>query len=82
MGMLRIKVDNVVVDYFKADTDVNRTDRLIREKFGGTKDLTLVVEVDCTLQHRECFLLCTIHVEDFVRIVYERWGENQFVLMC
>ena len=37
---------------------------------------------DCALQHQEWFLLRTIHVEDFVRIVYERWGENQFILMC
>jgi predicted RND superfamily exporter protein len=46
IGMSRLVVDNVLVEYFKHDTDVNKSDRFIREKFGGSKELTLVVEAD------------------------------------
>ncbi|HHU35670.1 MAG TPA: RND family transporter [Treponema sp.] len=40
----RIVVDNVLVEYFKADTDMARSDGFIRKKFGGSKLVSVVVE--------------------------------------
>ncbi len=39
----RLVIDNVLVEYFKPDTDVVLSDRFIREKFGGSKSVSLVV---------------------------------------
>jgi hypothetical protein len=36
-------IDNVMVEYFKPTTDVVLSDRFIREKFGGSKSVSLVV---------------------------------------
>jgi len=43
IGLSHLVIDNVLVEYFKPDTDVARSDRFIREKFGGSKSLSLVV---------------------------------------
>ncbi len=43
-GLSRLVVDNVFVEYFKPDTDTVRSDRFIREKFGGTKLVSVVVQ--------------------------------------
>ncbi|MDX9783839.1 MAG: efflux RND transporter permease subunit [Spirochaetia bacterium] len=39
----RLVIDNVLVEYFKPTTDVVLSDRFIREKFGGSKSVSLVV---------------------------------------
>ncbi|MDR3333741.1 MAG: MMPL family transporter [Treponema sp.] len=45
-GFSKLIIDNVLVEYFKNTTDISRSDRFIREKFGGSKELSLVVEAD------------------------------------
>ncbi|MDR2068722.1 MAG: MMPL family transporter [Spirochaetaceae bacterium] len=45
-GLSRIIVDNVMVEYFKSTTDIYRSDRFIREKFGGSKVVSVMVEAD------------------------------------
>ncbi len=43
VGLKRIIIDNVMVEYFRADTDISRSDEFIRRKFGGSKIVSLVV---------------------------------------
>ncbi|MDR0655377.1 MAG: MMPL family transporter [Treponema sp.] len=45
-GASKIIIDNVMVEYFKADTDIFKSDKFIREKFGGSKVVSVVVEAD------------------------------------
>jgi predicted RND superfamily exporter protein len=45
-GLSKIIVDNVMVEFFRNETDISRSDRFIREYFGGSKDLTIVVTAD------------------------------------
>ncbi|MCL2126926.1 MAG: MMPL family transporter [Treponema sp.] len=45
-GSSKVIVDNVFVDYFHNETDISRSDRFIREYFGGSKELNLVIEAD------------------------------------
>ena len=47
-GISKIIVDNSIVEFFKNETDISRSDRFIREYFGGSKDLNLVVQADTT----------------------------------
>jgi predicted RND superfamily exporter protein len=47
-GVSKLIVDNVVIEYFRNETDISRSDRFIREYFGGSKEVTLVVEADTT----------------------------------
>ncbi|MCL2265578.1 MAG: efflux RND transporter permease subunit [Treponema sp.] len=47
-GISKIIVDNSVVDFFQHETDTSRSDRFIREYFGGSKDLNLVIQADTT----------------------------------
>ena len=42
-GLSRLVIDNVLVEYFKPDTDVALSDRFIREEFGGSKSVSVVV---------------------------------------
>jgi predicted RND superfamily exporter protein len=42
-GLSRVVIDNVLVEYFKPDTEVVRADKFIRDKFGGTKQVDVVV---------------------------------------
>ena len=46
IGVSRIVIDNVMVEYFKPDTDVVRSDGFIRRHFGGSKEVSLVVSSD------------------------------------
>jgi hypothetical protein len=46
IGLSRVITDNVLVEYFKDYTDVVKADRFIREKFGGTKSISIVVSSD------------------------------------
>ncbi len=43
IGISHLIIDNVLVEYFKPDTDVALSDRFIREKFGGSKSVSVVV---------------------------------------
>ncbi|MDR0721177.1 MAG: MMPL family transporter [Treponema sp.] len=45
-GLSRIVVDNVLIEFFQNETDISRSDAFIRKYFGGSKDVTLVVEAD------------------------------------
>jgi predicted RND superfamily exporter protein len=45
-GLSKIVIDNILVEYFKADTDIYKSDRFIREKFGGSKVVSVVAEAD------------------------------------
>ena len=47
-GISRIIVDNSIVEFFQHETDISRSDRFIREYFGGSKDLNLVIAADTT----------------------------------
>ncbi|MDR0731886.1 MAG: MMPL family transporter [Treponema sp.] len=52
-GASKIVIDNVLVEYFKTSTDIYQSDKFIREKFGGSKILSVVVEAESpeTLLH-------------------------------
>lgn len=43
VGIRYLIIDNVMVEYFRSDTDIVRSDVFIREQFGGSKTLSLVV---------------------------------------
>jgi predicted RND superfamily exporter protein len=45
-GLTKVIIDNVYLEYFKEGTDVRRSDRFIRDKFGGSKLVNVVVEAD------------------------------------
>ncbi|MDR0496400.1 MAG: MMPL family transporter, partial [Treponema sp.] len=48
LGITRIVIDNVFVEYFKASADISQSDRFIREKFGGSKIVSVVARADST----------------------------------
>jgi predicted RND superfamily exporter protein len=43
-GLSKLIIDNVYVEYFKTGSDVRRSDYFVREKFGGSKVVNVVVE--------------------------------------
>ena len=45
-GVSKLIIDNVFVEYFKPSTAVRRSDVFIREKFGGTKVVNVVVKAE------------------------------------
>ena len=45
-GLSKVIIDNSVIDFFQKETDISRSDRFVREHFGGSKDLNLVVEAE------------------------------------
>jgi predicted RND superfamily exporter protein len=47
-GSSKLIIDNVVVEYFNDESDIARSDRFIRERFGGSKDVVLVLQADTT----------------------------------
>ncbi|GHV81678.1 antibiotic transporter [Spirochaetia bacterium] len=47
-GAARLVTDNVFTEYFRADTDIVKSDQFIRAKFGGSKVLSVVVQSDST----------------------------------
>jgi len=47
-GLSKVIVDNVMVEWFHPDTGISRSDHFIRNFFGGSKELNLVVEADTT----------------------------------
>jgi predicted RND superfamily exporter protein len=47
-GLSKVIVDNAVVEYFRGKTDISLSDAFMRKFFGGSKDISLVVEADTT----------------------------------
>jgi len=47
-GISKIVVDNSIVDFFQRETDISRADRFIREYFGGSKEVNVIVQADTT----------------------------------
>jgi len=47
-GVSKIVIDNIFVEYFKTSTDIYRSDRFIREKFGGSKIVSVVAQAEDT----------------------------------
>ena len=47
-GMSQVIIDNVFVEYFRPTTDIYRSDHFVREKFGGSKIVSVVVKADTT----------------------------------
>ena len=45
-GVSKLIIDNVMVEYFREDTDIRRSDTFIRRQFGGSKVISVVVEAD------------------------------------
>ncbi|MDR2185610.1 MAG: MMPL family transporter [Treponema sp.] len=45
-GLTKVIIDNVMVEYFKTTTDIYKSDRFIREKFGGSKVVSVVAQAD------------------------------------
>jgi len=45
-GISKIVLDNVFVEYFKTTTDIYKSDRFIREKFGGSKIISVVAQAE------------------------------------
>ncbi|MDR0583513.1 MAG: MMPL family transporter [Treponema sp.] len=48
IGASKVVVDNAMVEFFNNKTEVSRSDRFIREYFGGSTNLILSVETDET----------------------------------
>ena len=47
-GISKIVVDNSIVDFFQSETDISRADHFIREYFGGSKDVNVIIQADTT----------------------------------
>jgi predicted RND superfamily exporter protein len=45
-GLSKLVVDNSLVEFFREDTDISRSDRFIRDYFGGSTQVNVVVEAD------------------------------------
>ncbi|MDR1301844.1 MAG: MMPL family transporter [Treponema sp.] len=45
-GASKLIIDNVFLEYFKPDTDINTSDDFIREYFGGSKVISVVVQAE------------------------------------
>jgi predicted RND superfamily exporter protein len=69
-GLSKIIVDNVLIEYFQNETDISRSDRFIREYFGGSKELIMVVEADTTEELLDPAVLCAI--DDLSAYLMER----------
>jgi len=77
-GLSKVIIDNAVVEFFKNETDISRSDRFIREYFGGSKDVNLVITANTTeeLLHPEVLqavdnlsTYLTEHVSDVGKVV-------------
>ena len=44
IGTTKITSDNAMIEYFKPDTDVFKSDKFIRENFGGSKIINVVLQ--------------------------------------
>jgi predicted RND superfamily exporter protein len=43
-GLSKLVIDNIFIEYFRHDTDIYKSDVFIREKFGGSKVVSVVME--------------------------------------
>ena len=73
-GLSKVIIDNAVIEFFQNETDISRSDRFIREYFGGSKDLSLIVEASTTeeLLHPDVLLAVdnlSIYLMEHVPIV-------------
>jgi len=48
IGLSNVVVDNSVVDFFRHETEISRSDRFIREHFGGSRDINIVFNAKTT----------------------------------
>jgi predicted RND superfamily exporter protein len=62
-GLGRIIVDNVMIEFFRGETDISRSDGFMRKYFGGSKELSVVVEADSAELLLSPEVLCAI--DDF-----------------
>jgi predicted RND superfamily exporter protein len=46
IGASRIIIDNVFIEYFKPDTDIAKSDRFVREQFGGSKIISIMISAE------------------------------------
>ena len=47
-GLSKLIIDNVMVEYFKPNTDIYRSDEFIKRQFGGSKVVSVVAKADNT----------------------------------
>jgi predicted RND superfamily exporter protein len=45
-GLSKVVVDNAAVEFFRDDSDISRSDRFIREYFGGSKPVSVSISAD------------------------------------
>jgi len=45
-GISKLIIDNVMVEYFRQDTDIYRSDEFIRQQFGGSKVVSVVIHAE------------------------------------
>jgi len=45
-GLSKLIIDNVMIEYFRDDTDIARSDVFIRRQFGGSKVVSVVLDAD------------------------------------
>ncbi|MDR0495856.1 MAG: MMPL family transporter, partial [Treponema sp.] len=45
-GLSKLIIDNAMVEYFRADTDIYKSDVFIRRQFGGSKVVSVMLEAD------------------------------------
>jgi len=45
-GLSKLVIDNVMIEYFRHDTDIYKSDVFIRRQFGGSKVVSVVLEAD------------------------------------
>ena len=45
-GLSKVIIDNVMVEYFRSDTDIYQSDVFIRRQFGGSKVVSVVVQAE------------------------------------
>jgi predicted RND superfamily exporter protein len=45
-GLSKLIIDNVMVEYFRSDTDIYKSDDFIRRQFGGSKVVSVMLEAD------------------------------------
>jgi predicted RND superfamily exporter protein len=45
-GISKLIIDNILIEYFREDTDIFKSDVFIRKQFGGSKVISVVVEAD------------------------------------
>jgi len=45
-GISKLIIDNAMIEYFRADTDIFKSDVFIRKQFGGSKVISVVVQAE------------------------------------